>query len=109
MHHPPWHAVLDRAKALRLPRRSWVPALGRVRDAPQNAEVFLLERVEVVLELVVPGVEDEDLEAEGRRGDGEVGQRDEAGDPHFVGGGDCIVMSEQPGWASRDRLVVRMS
>lgn len=96
--------ISDGAKALRLLRTSRVPPSSRVGDAPQNAEVLLLERIEVILELVVPGVEDEDLETEGRGGDGEVGQRDKAGDPHFVNCRVFIAMSGTPGWASwRDR------
>lgn len=71
--------------------------------------MLLLERVEVVLELVVPGVEDEDLEAEGRGGDCEVGQRDKTGDPHLVGCGDCIGKLGEPDGAGRDRPVVQMS
>lgn len=55
-------------------------------DVVEHAQVLLLELLEVVGELLVPGVQDEDLEAERRGGDEEIGEGDGAGDEdHFDG------------------------
>jgi hypothetical protein len=53
-----------------------------VRDGAEHAKVFVLKVVEVGLQLVMPGVQDEHLEAQRRTGDGEVGKGDESRDPH---------------------------
>ena len=45
--------------------------------------MFLLELLELGVQLVVPRVQDEDLETKGRRGDAEVRQRDEARPDHL--------------------------
>ena len=42
--------------------------------------MLLLQRLEALVELLVPWVEDKDLEAERRAGDDEIGERDEAGE-----------------------------
>lgn len=54
-------------------------ALDRVEDP----DVLLLQRLEVVIELFVPGVEDAHLEAQSGAGDDEVGDGDGSGDDHF--------------------------
>lgn len=64
----------------------WLHVRGRDAVKPaEQAEVFGLERLEFVVELVVPRVEDEDLEGQGRGGDAEVGEGDEAGEYHLEG------------------------
>lgn len=55
-----------------------------VSDGIQNPEMFLLELLETRVQLLVPRVEYEYLEAERRAGDQKVGQRDGAGDNHGV-------------------------
>lgn len=56
----------------------------------EDAQVLLLEVLKVLRQLLVPRVQDEDLEAERRGGDEEVGQRDGARHPH--GGGGVVRM-----------------
>lgn len=51
-------------------------------DGVEDAKVFLLQALEVLGQLLVPGVQDEDLEAERGAGNAEVGQGDEACHPH---------------------------
>jgi len=41
-----------------------------------NLKVFLFQSLEFIVQLVVPRVQDEDLESQRRRRDDEVGQRD---------------------------------
>ena len=60
-----------------------VNAVGDLLNGIQHADVFVLELLERGVQLVVPRVQDENLETEGRRGDGEVRQRDEARDNHL--------------------------
>lgn len=55
-------------------------------DVVEDADVLLLERLEVVRKLLVPGVQDEDLEAERGGGDEEVCEGDGARDEDHVGG-----------------------
>ncbi|KAL2121314.1 hypothetical protein VTJ04DRAFT_5341 [Mycothermus thermophilus] len=55
--------------------------LGRaLADRLENAEVLGAELLEVFVELLVPGVQYADLEGQGRRGDHEVGARNDASD-----------------------------
>lgn len=62
----------------------WLHFRGREAVEPaEEAEVFDLEGLEFVVELVVPRVEDEDLEGQGGGGDAEVGEGDEAGEDHL--------------------------
>lgn len=59
----------------------------------QDLDVFLLQPLEFGVQLVVPRVQDEDLEAQGRGGDGKVGQGDAARkDWHGYGCG-CAVLA----------------
>jgi len=69
--------------------------------------VLLFERMEVVLELVVPRVQDKYLETQGRSRDGEVGKRDESSDPHFGGCrfSDLSVCGVAVGTSSAGRVV----
>ncbi len=57
----------------------------RVLHGLQDAEMLLLQFLEIMLELMVPGVEDEDLEAQGGRRDAEVCQRYDTRDSHYGG------------------------
>jgi len=47
-------------------------------------QIFLLQLVEILVELVVPRIKDEDLEGECGRGDQEVCDGETAGDYHLV-------------------------
>ena len=52
----------------------------------QHAQVLLLQLLEVVVELLVPRVQNEDLEAQRRGTNGEVGERETTRDQHLCGG-----------------------
>lgn len=60
----------------------------QVIQRPQNPEVLFLQGVEPLVELLVPWVQDENLECEGRRRHDEVGQGDSACHDHG-----CFVLS----------------
>lgn len=47
--------------------------------------MFVLQCAEIILELVVPRIQDENLESQGRGGHGKIGHRDKARDSHRVG------------------------
>ena len=53
--------------------------------------MLVLELLKAGVELLVPRVQDEDLEAQRRGGDDEVGQGDEAGDERHVCDGSLRV------------------
>lgn len=52
----------------------------------KHAQVLLLQRLEVIVELLVPRVQDEDLEAQRRGANSEVGERETTRDQHLCGG-----------------------
>ena len=62
--------------------RGRVATAGSIGQVAHNTNVFLLKRPEVVLELVVPGIKDKDLEAESRGSDGKVSHGDKASGSH---------------------------
>lgn len=70
-----------------------VHLLSDLPDRLQNPEMLLLKFLERLVELVVPWVQDEDLEAKCGRGDGEVRQGNETCDNHLGGGGGERVIS----------------
>jgi hypothetical protein len=64
---------------------------GVCADGPQHPQVFVFELFEVMLQLVMPWVENKHLESERRRGDAEVRQGYDACGPHFGKGRICRV------------------
>lgn len=56
----------------------------------KKPEMLLLQRLEIIVQLLVPWIENKDLECQGRRGHGEVGQGYSSGDDHG-GKGDNVA------------------
>jgi hypothetical protein len=44
--------------------------------------MLLFQRLELIIQLIVPWIQDKDLKCESRRSDGEVDQGDSARNPH---------------------------
>ncbi len=73
---------------------------------PQDANVLMLQLLEVMLQLVVPRVQHKHLERQRRRRDTEIGQRDDSGGSHGGGGkggsGGSTTMADDGGLRSKN-------
>lgn len=60
--------------------------------ALEHGDVLRLQGLELVIQRLVPGFEDEDLETQRRGGNDEVGEGDDAGEERHGGGSLSLLM-----------------